>query len=179
MQKHVVLCTELKQLYMVITRARQRLWICVSTGFSEPIYDYWKKLSLDEVRKLSGSFADEIKIPSSKTEWRSRGFKLFYETNFSMAQICFSKAYHLRAIGGDALVSQLERKKILKDAAELFSPISKKLLAAECFYEMEDYETVGGFQVIGMWNHCGRSVMRFQVCFDSFSAAFRLFEAVV
>ncbi|KAK9052301.1 hypothetical protein SSX86_028930 [Deinandra increscens subsp. villosa] len=146
MQKHAVLCTELKQLYVAITRARQRLWICESTGFSEPIYDYWKKLSLVEVKHLSGSFADNMHIPSSKPEWRSRGIKLFHENNFRMAQMCFSKAgdkhyeklaeaYHLRAIGGDA--------RVLKDAAELFSSIGKKVLAAECFYDIEDYETAG------------------------------------
>lgn len=76
MEKHAVLCSELKQLYVAITRTRQRLWICESTGFSEPIYDYWKKLSLVEVKHLSGSFADKMQIPSSKEEWRSRGVKV-------------------------------------------------------------------------------------------------------
>ncbi|KAL8259404.1 hypothetical protein R6Q59_027357 [Mikania micrantha] len=156
MQKHAVLCSELKQLYVAITRARQRLWFCESTGFSEPIYDYWKKLSLVEVKHLSGSFVDKMRTPSSKDEWRSRGFKLYCENNFSAAQMCFLKAgdkhsetlaraYHLRAIGGDGRASQLEKEKYLKDAAELFSSIGKKELAAECFYEIEDYRTAGIF----------------------------------
>ncbi|KAI3796860.1 hypothetical protein L1987_39546 [Smallanthus sonchifolius] len=71
MQKHAVLCSELKQLYVAITRTRQRLWICESTGFSGPIYDYWKKLRLVEVKHLSDSFADKMQIPSSIDEWRS------------------------------------------------------------------------------------------------------------
>ncbi|KAK1439383.1 hypothetical protein QVD17_05200 [Tagetes erecta] len=154
MQKHAVLCSELKQLYVAITRTRQRLWICESAGFSEPIYDYWKKLSLVEVKHLNDSFADTMQVPSSKDEWRSRGIKLFCENNFRMAQMCFLKAgdeyheklaeaYHLRAIAGNTRTSQPERKKLLKDAAELFKSIGKKELAADCYYEIEDYVTAG------------------------------------
>ncbi|KAJ0433421.1 putative TPR and ankyrin repeat-containing protein [Helianthus annuus] len=156
MQKHTVLCNELKQLYVAITRTRQRLWICESNGFSEPIYDYWKKLCLVEVKHLSDSFADEMQIPSSQEEWRSRGVKLFYEKNYRMAQMCFlkagdrysenlAKAYHLRTCGGNGRASQLERETLLKDAAELFNSIGKKELAAECFYEIGDYIAAGIF----------------------------------
>ena len=76
MEKHVVLCSELKQLYVAITRTRQRLWISETTGFSQPIFDYWKKLSLVEVKHLDDSFAEEMKIPSSKDEWKARGVKV-------------------------------------------------------------------------------------------------------
>lgn len=54
-----------------------------------------------------------------------------------------AEAYHLRAIGGNRHTSQPERKKLLKDAAELFKFIGKKVLAAECYYEIEDYITAG------------------------------------
>lgn len=80
--------------------------------------------------------------------------QLFYENNFRMAQLSFLKAgdkyserlaeaYHLRAMADDAHISQFERKKLFKDAAELFHSIGKKELAAECFYEIEDYKTAG------------------------------------
>ncbi|KVH96354.1 DNA helicase, UvrD-like, C-terminal [Cynara cardunculus var. scolymus] len=153
MEKHNVLCSELKQLYVAITRTRQRLWICETTGFSQPIYDYWKKLSLVEVRRLSDSFADKMQILSSKDEWKSRGVKLFCEKNYNMAQVCFLKAadknsarlaeaYHLRALADGPRASQLERKKLFKDAAMLFREIGKTELAAECFYEMEDFKSM-------------------------------------
>lgn len=76
MEKHAVLCSELKQLYVAITRTRQRLWLCESTGFSQPVYDYWKKLSLVEVKHLSDLFAEKMQIPSSEAEWRTRGVKV-------------------------------------------------------------------------------------------------------
>ncbi|KAK1439382.1 hypothetical protein QVD17_05199 [Tagetes erecta] len=154
MDKHAVLCSELKLLYVAITRTRQRLWICESAGFSEPIYDYWKTLNLVEVKHLSDSFADKMQSPSGKDEWKSRGVKLFCENNFRMAQMCFLKAgdkyskklaeaYHLREIGWNARASHPERKKLLQDAAELFSSIGKNKLAAECYYEIEDYIKAG------------------------------------
>ena len=76
MEKHNVLCSELKQLYVAITRTRQRLWICETTGFSQPIFNYWKKLSLVQVKRLNDSFADRMQIASSKDEWKSRGVKV-------------------------------------------------------------------------------------------------------
>ena len=45
--KHYILCFELKQLYVAITRTRQRLWICENNNrFSKPMFDYWKKRCL-------------------------------------------------------------------------------------------------------------------------------------
>ncbi|PKI40570.1 hypothetical protein CRG98_039044 [Punica granatum] len=45
--RHNILCSELKQLYVAITRARQRLWICENNGqFAGAMLDYWRKLSL-------------------------------------------------------------------------------------------------------------------------------------
>ncbi|PWA41896.1 DNA helicase, UvrD/REP type, P-loop containing nucleoside triphosphate hydrolase [Artemisia annua] len=168
MEKHAVLCSELKQLYVAITRTRQRLWIFETTGFSYPIYDYWKKLGLVEVKHLSDHlFADKMQIPSSKDEWKSRGLKLFHENNFIMAQMCFSKAgnkhserlaeaYQLRAIADGTWASQLERKKLFKDAAKLFSDLGKEEQAADCFFEVEDYRTAGDIYLSkSMWEKAG------------------------
>ncbi|XP_071695484.1 uncharacterized protein [Rutidosis leptorrhynchoides] len=153
MEKHAVLCSELKLLYVAITRTRQRLWVCESSGFSQPIYDYWKMLSLVEVKPLSDLLADKMHIPSSKDDWKSRGIKLFHEHNYSMAHMCFLKAedqqseilaraYELREIANRTRDSH-HKKKLFEDAVELFSSIDKEELAAECFYEMEDYKTAG------------------------------------
>ncbi|CAH1443461.1 unnamed protein product [Lactuca virosa] len=166
MEKHVVLCSELKQLYVAITRTRQRLWISETTGFSQPIFDYWKKLSLVEVKHLNASFAEEMKIPSSKDEWKARGVKLYYENNFGMAKMCFMKAedkdserlaeaYQLRAIAEGIHTSEVERKKVFKEAAELFQSLGKHMLAAECFYEMEDYKTAAEeYEKVGAFAKC-------------------------
>lgn len=77
--KHSGLCHELKQLYVAVTRAKERLWICESHGsHAEPMANYWKKLNLVRIRQFDNSLAQEIIFPSSKEEWKSQGFKVCF-----------------------------------------------------------------------------------------------------
>ena len=75
--KHNIMCSELKQLYVAVTRTRQRLWICESKEISEPMFDYWKKMCLVQERQLDDSLAQAMQVASSPEEWRSRGIKVF------------------------------------------------------------------------------------------------------
>lgn len=96
-ERHGLLCSELKQLYVAITRTRQRLWICESNEeFSKPMFDYWRRLCLVETREIDDSLAQAMQTSSSSEEWKSRGVKvklirlvLFLFTNSSV-QISFS-----------------------------------------------------------------------------------------
>ena len=75
--KHNVLCSELKQLYVAITRTRQRLWISEnSEDLCKPMFDYWKKKCLVQVRQLDDSLAQAMQVSSSPEEWKSRGIKV-------------------------------------------------------------------------------------------------------
>ena len=74
--KHNLLCSELKQLYVAITRTRQRLWIWENMEFSKPMFDYWKKRLLVQVRQLDDSLAQEMQVASSLEEWKLRGIKV-------------------------------------------------------------------------------------------------------
>ena len=77
--KHNLLCSELKQLYVAITRTRQRLWICENTDdYCRPMFDYWKKLCLVEVRLLDSSLIEAMRTGSSTDDWRLRGTKVSY-----------------------------------------------------------------------------------------------------
>lgn len=76
--KHNVLCSELKQLYVAITRTRQRLWICENKeDLSKPMFDYWKKLCVVQIRQLDDSLARAMQVASSPEEWKARGRKVF------------------------------------------------------------------------------------------------------
>ncbi|GKF41127.1 hypothetical protein Tco_0124469 [Tanacetum coccineum] len=76
--RHRVLCSELKQLYVAITRMRQRLWICENKGeLSTPMFDYWKMRGLVQIRKLDDSVAQAMRVVSSPQEWWERGKKSF------------------------------------------------------------------------------------------------------
>ncbi|KDO57816.1 hypothetical protein CISIN_1g000038mg [Citrus sinensis] len=154
--KHNVLCSELKQLYVAITRTRQRLWIWENMEeFSKPMFDYWKKKSLVQVRQLDDSLAQAMQVASSSEEWKSRGIKLFCEHNYEMATICFekakdsywegrSKATGLKA-AADRICSSnpLEANVYLREAAKIFEAIGKADSAAKCFYDLGEYERAG------------------------------------
>uniref|UniRef100_A0A6N2NGM6 UvrD-like helicase ATP-binding domain-containing protein n=1 Tax=Salix viminalis TaxID=40686 RepID=A0A6N2NGM6_SALVM len=115
--RHNVLCSELKQLYVAITRTRQRLWICENVEeFSRPMFDYWTKKGLVQVRKLDDSLAQAMQVSSSPEEWKSRGYKLLREGNYEMATM---------------------------QAAEIFESIGKAEYAAECFYMLKEYDRAG------------------------------------
>ncbi|KAL5077780.1 hypothetical protein RYX36_016764 [Vicia faba] len=55
--KHKVLCSELKQLYVCLTRARKRLWICEEDEdeFGKPMFCYWEKKNLVQFKILDSS----------------------------------------------------------------------------------------------------------------------------
>lgn len=76
LSKHYKLCSELKQLYVAITRARQRLWLCECTEASKPMFDLWKKKCVVEVRELTDSLIQAMQIVSTPEEWTARGIEV-------------------------------------------------------------------------------------------------------
>jgi len=98
--KHNVLCSELKQLYVAITRTRQRLWLCENKeDISKPMFDYWKKKHVVQVRQLDDSLARAMQVASSPEEWRARGKKvfLFFFRLLSLLSFFFD-AWHINTI---------------------------------------------------------------------------------
>ncbi|KAF5747513.1 hypothetical protein HS088_TW05G00235 [Tripterygium wilfordii] len=174
--KHNVLCSELKQLYVAITRTRQRLWICENVEeHSEPMFDYWKKKCLIQVRQVDDSLAQAMQAGSSPEEWKSTGIKLFFEHNYGMATMCFekagdtiwerrSKAASLKA-NADRLrgSNPLEANKMLREAAEILEDIGRADSAAKCFSELGEYERAGKIYL----EKCGESELeRAAECFS-------------
>ncbi|KAJ9159628.1 hypothetical protein P3X46_025121 [Hevea brasiliensis] len=154
--KHNVLCSELKQLYVAITRTRQRLWICENTEeFSKPMFDYWRKKALVQVRQLDDSLALAMQVASSPEEWKSQGYKLLCLGNYEMATMCFeragdeygeklAKASGLRAAAEKMQASNPEMASTARrQAAEIFEAIGKAEYAAECFFMLKEYERAG------------------------------------
>ncbi|KAJ0971026.1 hypothetical protein J5N97_018985 [Dioscorea zingiberensis] len=154
--KHNILCSELKQLYVAITRTRQRLWICETTEeYCQPVFDYWKSLCLVQERSLDCSFAETMRSTSSPEEWKARGIKLFNERNFEMATMCFERAgdeYREKWAKAAGLCATADRvisvnfemgQMALKSAAEIYEVIGKAELAASCFIKLNDFKTAG------------------------------------
>ncbi|KAI7748574.1 hypothetical protein M8C21_000113, partial [Ambrosia artemisiifolia] len=162
--RHSVLCSELKQLYVAITRTRQRLWICENKEeLSKPMFEYWKRRGLVQIRKLDDSVAQAMRVASSPQEWRERGKKLYYENNFVMATMCFeragdtmwetlAKASGLRAYGNQMRGTNHEAFiNSVRDAAGMFESIGKLELAASCFCDLGEFERAGKINL-----NCGK-----------------------
>ncbi|KAL8479576.1 hypothetical protein ACS0TY_026464 [Phlomoides rotata] len=154
--RHNILCSELKQLYVAITRTRQRLWICENNvELSKPMLDYWRRLCLVQVTKIDDSLAAAMQRASTPEEWKSQGIKLFWEKNYEMAMMCFekageetwekrAKASRLRAAAESLRSSNPEEANImLREAAEIFDSIDRVESAAQCFCDLGDYERAG------------------------------------
>lgn len=99
--KHRLLCLELKQLYVAITRTKQELWILETAegdGTSQQICEYWKTMKLVEVQRFDPSLFKDAHASSSSTvhDWMSTGFKVLRSIKllfgFSLNYIEFSCA---------------------------------------------------------------------------------------
>ncbi|XP_059624937.1 uncharacterized protein LOC132268175 [Cornus florida] len=167
--KHSILCSELKQLYVAITRTRQRLWICENIDeLSKPMFDYWKTLCLVQVKQLDDSLAQAMQVASSPEEWKSRGIKLFWENNYEMATMCFERAgdtmweKRAKATGLKAAADRLRGSNpemastVLREAAEIFDSIGRAESAAECFCDLGEYERAGRIYL----EKCGESELK-------------------
>ncbi|KGN50541.2 hypothetical protein Csa_018847 [Cucumis sativus] len=156
MSKHNILCSELKQLYVAVTRTRQRLWFCEDTReHSEPLFDYWKGKCVVQVQQLNDSLAQSMLASSSREDWRSQGFKLYHEGNYKMATMCFeraeddywekrSKASGLRAFAEHIhKANPVEANSILREAAVIYEAIGKADSAAQCLFDIGEFERAG------------------------------------
>ncbi|KAK2383851.1 P-loop containing nucleoside triphosphate hydrolase superfamily protein [Trifolium repens] len=154
--KHNILCSELKQLYVAITRTRQRLWICENTEeYCRPMFHYWKRKCLVQFKELDDSLAQAMKVASSPEEWKSRGKKLYYQNNYEMATMCFERAgdsyweKKSKAAGLRETAHRLhdlnaeDANAVLREAAEIFESIGMAESAAQCFSDLGDYERAG------------------------------------
>jgi ATP-dependent exoDNAse (exonuclease V) beta subunit len=80
-EKHYILSSELKHLYVAVTRARQHLWIFdEDSELSDPIRIYWER---DELVKVVQTLDQIGSLPtlvkkSSSHEWNKKG-KMFFE----------------------------------------------------------------------------------------------------
>ncbi|KAM6546615.1 hypothetical protein CsatB_027351 [Cannabis sativa] len=165
---HRLLCSELKQLYVAITRTKRRLLFYENgdcDGFSNPIYNYWEKLCLVQYQTLDHSFVEKIQEHSTKEEWMSSGKEYFIKKKYKAAKECFRKAgetlleqqaeaFFLRASAQNICSYDFDRaKKYLHKAAVIFKSIGMFEQAVQCFYDSKNYEMAGSIYL----EHYGES----------------------
>ncbi|THU96851.1 hypothetical protein K435DRAFT_754482 [Dendrothele bispora CBS 962.96] len=137
--RYASICSELKFLYVAITRARENIWIVDSSDKCGPMRRYWS--SRDLVRNLTPEM-DVPKLATSSTpeEWDKQGRNLFQRKKYAEAKHCFERAhlperaaianaYILRtkaqAIPPDTKANRQTRHQMFCSAAEAFDECSE------------------------------------------------------
>ncbi|KAI5988945.1 hypothetical protein F5J12DRAFT_915891 [Pisolithus orientalis] len=88
---HSVLCTELKNLYVGITRARKKLYLLDYSRNSEPLRELWSEKGLIDVAP-PGTDICHYAEKSTPEQWAASGYKLFNAAQFQEAVRCFERA---------------------------------------------------------------------------------------
>jgi hypothetical protein len=96
------LCSDLKYLYVSITRPKNRLIIYDSGEKTKlPMYEYWESLDLVDIcRKgeemnhpiLAKAFEVNENVAESQEQWRALGIKLFRKKFYDSVIKCFDKS---------------------------------------------------------------------------------------
>ncbi|ONK71073.1 uncharacterized protein A4U43_C04F4440 [Asparagus officinalis] len=154
--KHHLLCSELKQLYVAVTRTRNRLWIAETNNvFAKPVFEYWKAAGVIQVQRLDFTFIKKMQVTCTKEEWNARGTKFLNEGNYEMSILCFkrsgnvymenwAKAAGLQSEGSLMLRTNFNvAKNWLLNAADLYMIIGRAELAAVCLVKAKKYRKAG------------------------------------
>ncbi|KAI6011661.1 hypothetical protein BKA83DRAFT_630943 [Pisolithus microcarpus] len=153
-------CSELKFLYVGITRARKNLWIVDKSDKAESMRMLWASRS--QIQNYTPAMGvPHLAVSSTPEEWAESGDSSFHHKLYAHAMYCFeranmprelkiAKAYHFRQLAratvGIALLS--EQRRAFVKAAEAFvacgseTPGREKLqyyrTAAECYVRAAD-----------------------------------------
>ncbi|KAF8816728.1 hypothetical protein BYT27DRAFT_7237858 [Phlegmacium glaucopus] len=94
--KYIGICSELKSLYVAITRARNNLRIADFSTKGESMRELW--LSLGQIQNcLPGNEFSDFAAPSSKEDWEKRAKEFFNLKQYALARDSFMKASNLRS----------------------------------------------------------------------------------
>ncbi|KAH7874451.1 uncharacterized protein C8R40DRAFT_1108966 [Lentinula edodes] len=134
-QRYASICTELKFLYVAITRARENVWIVDSSESSEPMRMYWTERDL--VRNIEpGTNAPKLATSSSPEDWARQGDLLFERKKWAEAKHCFERALQPKKVAiaeAYRLREKAERSSLDKSNAKLRNAQFHE--AAEAFYQ--------------------------------------------
>ncbi|KAJ3908266.1 hypothetical protein F5879DRAFT_367138 [Lentinula edodes] len=134
-QRYASICTELKFLYVAITRARENVWIVDSSESSEPMRMYWTERDL--VRNIEpGTNAPKLATSSSPEDWARQGHLLFERKKWAEAKHCFERALQPENVAiaeAYCLREKAERSSLEKSNAKLRNTQFRE--AAEAFYQ--------------------------------------------
>ena len=161
-QEHHIMCTELKQLYTAITRARVRVVIFDEDPAARaPLFYFFQSRALCDTVKIldlgdSSMPTDGFAQVTSAEEWRGRGVNLMENRVYDLAAQCFQKSGdgalenraraltmltrdepELRESGNHTQLAELYVKaaEFLLQAQQKAGVVQDGLRVADCFYK--------------------------------------------
>ncbi|KZP30395.1 P-loop containing nucleoside triphosphate hydrolase protein [Athelia psychrophila] len=99
--RHASICSEMKFLYVAITRARQNVWILDDSLKGEPMRMLWKKKELIDTC-VPGDIVPRLAVPSTTEAWKKKARSFFRNRRYLYAMEAFEKAH----MGHDSLVAR-------------------------------------------------------------------------
>ncbi|KAJ3514932.1 hypothetical protein NLJ89_g2078 [Agrocybe chaxingu] len=174
--RHAGVCSELKFLYVAITRARKNLWIVDCSVKGEPMREFWT--ARNEIQNCTpGTDVPRLAVSSSSEEWEKSGRTLFTNKRYLQAMHCFERAglprevrvshtYYLREQARSVKVAGsrqniLERHQVFMAAAEAFKECAVSAVntkekraylhnAGDCFeHAQEDFKAAEVYKQAG------------------------------
>ncbi|KAH8984681.1 hypothetical protein EDB92DRAFT_1885663 [Lactarius akahatsu] len=169
--RHAGVCSELKFLYVAITRARKNLWVVDRSETAEPMRIYWASNDLFQ-NCTPGADVPQLAVSSSPEEWAKMARTLFshkryfqamhsYERAGMLREKAIAHAYHLReqargipflASARDAIIFR-ERSEYYRIAAEAFLVLEDHAQAAQAFEKASKFtEAAQNYRRAGMFD---------------------------
>ncbi|CAG8480420.1 12096_t:CDS:10 [Ambispora gerdemannii] len=194
-EKHYILSSELKHLYVAVTRARQH--ICIfdeKSEYIEPICKYWEHHRLVKVDEI-GTFSALAK-KSDPAEWDRKGENFFELQHYEQAIFCFEKsknddnlmlaeAYYLRQLARTS-INNSDRDTVISNfyrAADAFRKCSQPIQEGSCYEDINMYDkAVEVYLEWDMFEHAARCYLKvpnFEKAGNYFEKAKKYTEAVV
>ncbi|KAJ3777202.1 hypothetical protein FB446DRAFT_718464 [Lentinula raphanica] len=133
-QRYASVCTELKFLYVAITRARENVWIVDTSESSEPIRMYWTERDL--IRNIKpGTNAPKLATSSTPEDWARQGQILFDRKKWTEAKHCFERAFQPEKVAiAEAYRLREKAERSSLDKSNMKSRNAQFREAAEAFY---------------------------------------------
>ncbi|CAG8633342.1 4892_t:CDS:2, partial [Ambispora leptoticha] len=198
-EKHYILSSELKHLYVAVTRARQHIWIFDENDeYIEPICRYWERNGLVKViwSEDEASSFPTLARTSSPAEWNREGDKFFELRKYKQAIFCYeksenwekiarAKAYHLRQ-KARASINDSDWDTVILNfylAADAFRKCSRPIQEASCYEDINMYEKAAEIYLGEcMFEHAARCYLKvpnFEYAGKYFEMANKYTEAVL
>ncbi|KAG2360020.1 hypothetical protein BDR07DRAFT_1487588 [Suillus spraguei] len=146
--RYAGICSELKLLYVGITRARRNVWIFDTSDKSDAMRIFWKSQNLISTC-ARGTDVPPLAVSSTPEEWASSGRSLFFHKRYTQALHCFKHADLRREVkgfyyGSDAFVDCAaaatgnERRQYYRTSADSYVRGGQYIKAADTYLKAEE-----------------------------------------